>query len=434
MSALCRLAARFGAKVSACDRGENQYTALLRSEEIPVSIGHDPAHLDQADTVVYSSAIRAEEPELAEARRRGLPVLARHEFLGLLSQNFHQTVAVAGTHGKTTTSAMLGEILVAEGRDPTVHVGGFLPRFGGNLRLGSQDILVTEACEYKKSFLSLHPDVAVVTNIDFDHPDCYRDLGETERAFAAFAGQVKPGGLVFNADDPNSKGFHGTSFGIFQDADHRAVLRREGEGCLFDWFERGEKQAEIRLKTLGLHNVQNALAAAAAARLLECSVQSVKIGLEHFEGVRRRFEDVGSFAGKRLISDYAHHPREIKCLIRTAGLLGEKIAAVFQPHTYSRTIRLMTEFSCCFDGLTQIGILPVYRAREVPVEGVEQTLCQLLCDRGLKAELLTFSTTPAFLRSCDADTVLMIGAGDIDELARNLAQKPDGVKRPNAAG
>lgn len=428
MSALCRLASRLGCPVSACDRGESEYTALLRAEGIPVCIGHDPAHLDGADTVVFSSAVRSDQPELAEAMRRGLRLLERHEFLGLIAGAFGKTAAVAGTHGKTTTSAMLGEILAADGRDPTVHVGGFLPRFGGNLRLGGQEIFVTEACEYKKSFLSLRPDVAVVTNIDFDHPDCYRDLGETEKAFAAFAGQVRPGGLVLNADDPNSAGFSGISFGIFHDADHRAVLRQEGSGCLFDWFERGEKRAEIRLGAAGLHNVQNALAAAAAARLLGCSADSVKSGLENFEGVRRRFEEVGRFEGKRLISDYAHHPREIKCLIRTAGLSGEKIAAVFQPHTYSRTIRLMTEFSCCFDGLTAVGILPVYRAREVPVEGVEHILCQLISDRGIRAELLSKESTASFIRSCGADTVLMVGAGDIDALARELAARSDPPK------
>lgn len=389
MSAIARLMKARGFAVSGDDCVHSPVLDALNAEGIPAFVGHDPAHLDGVDALAPSSAIAPDEPELVAARTRGIPVWHRGDVLNMLMQGRDGkdgapfvSIAVAGTHGKSTTTGMIATILSDAGYDPSFIIGATPAALGVNARAGSGDVFVVEADEYDRTFLRLHPHIAVITNIEFDHPDTYRDLDDTIAAFATFAGNVPAGGaIVAFADDPS-----------VTQALRRAGLTQGGldQPAVIDYgFERGMWRAsnvranplggvdfvyagpaghagQVSLRVPGDHNALNALAALAVAEVVGASVEEAVKSLGGFPGSSRRFELRGEQRGIRVFDDYAHHPTEIRATLRAARqrFPVARIWAVWQPHTYSRTIALMNEFANSFNDADQVIVLPIYAARE----------------------------------------------------------------------
>ncbi len=426
MSALGKLLILCGKQVSGSDLVDSPALAELREMGAEIHVGHSAAYVSGAECVVYTSAVKPEHSELSEAVRRGLCVMERHKLLAAISGCYERVIAVAGTHGKTTTTAMLGEVFCAAGADPTVHLGGRDGALGGNLHAGGERYFITEACEYRRSFLSLKPDIGVILNVDWDHPDCYASLVQVEEAFAQFAERCKK--LVVNADCQACRALRHSdtvTFGIFHAADFCAVLRDERRGAsAFDVYAYGEKLFTVESGVYGLHNVYNALAAVAVASVCGLDPQGILNGLHSFRGVDRRFERVGNYRHFSVISDYAHHPEEIRSLIATAKSLSDRFLCVFQPHTYSRTLSLIHAFAGSFRGAEAVAILPVYAAREDYIPNLDEFLAFQISAKGTPAVCCKGeSELRGWLDSFpDVDLLLMVGAGDIDELARRLGR------------
>ncbi len=444
MSALAGLYRARGYRVTGCDRAPGPVLDRLAREGIGVSVGHDPAHLFDCDLLVVSAAVSPDNPEVAAARRRGIPVRKRAEALGeLLAEG--TGVAVAGTHGKSTTTALVGLALEAAGLDPTCAVGAEVPAWEGNLRVGRGPYWVAEADEYDYSFLKLRPQVAVVTTVEYDHPDCFPDLEGVYRAFAAFVGNLPPGGtLVVGTDSPLAGrlgaerrdlrvvGYglgDGPGLGEFWSAGQ--VRLRPGGGADFEVRYNGRRVLRAESALPGRHNVANALAAFAAAHVLGVGPEPVAAVLRTFRGVGRRFEPVGNFRGVPVFSDYAHHPTEIQATVAAAraAFPDRRLVGVFQPHTFSRTRALFGEFVEALATVDILVLCEVYPAREEyrPGDPTAETLLSALGarlpgrtyylpDLGRLGELLGAIVGPA-------DLILVMGAGDIDEAARRLVKK-----------
>lgn len=411
MKVLMNIAKSDGATVSGSD-------ALLN--------GHRAEFAEGADEVVYSSAVPYENPELAYAREHGIKILSRAEFLGELASRYGTTVAVAGSHGKTTVTAMLGCIF--EPLNPTVHLGG---EYGGKCgRVGGKKIFVTEACEYKRNFLHLLPKISVVLNVELDHTDYYRDEEDITQAFNVFS-RSAPVRIVCD-DDPKSAPLQTgnyISFGMGEHCRYRAerLVWQKG-GTRFTFTDSGRPLGEISLKVMGRHNVYNALAAAAAAIAAGIPFADVKRGLESFAGVGRRLEYLASPCGCDVYTDYAHHPREIES---TVGCLREagytRIGIVFEPHTYSRTLSLLDSFASALMLADDILLADIYAAREDPYPGVSsQLLCRrILCEgRCARCYSTFFELNEAAAQLVQKDAALVYcGAGTIDVAARAFVHK-----------
>ena len=341
-------------EISGCDLARSDVTARLEKLGAKISIGHDPAHLAQADLVVISSAVAESNPEVAAARERGIPVIRRAEMLGEIMR-LKQGVAVAGTHGKTTTTSLTGMVLTEAGFDPTIVVGGQVHILGTNARLGKGDYLVAEADEYDRSFLELTPVVAVITNVEADHLDTYRDLDDILEAFATFANRVPFfGAVVACADDAGVRRLlprikkRVVTYGESPEAMLTArSLRLEATSTTFDVWDAGEGSlGSVRLRLPGRHNVLNALAAVAAARELLIPFETIARALAAFTGVVRRFELKGERDGVLVVDDYAHHPTEIRATLAAARQVypQRRLVALFQPHLFSRTRDFTDDF------------------------------------------------------------------------------------------
>jgi len=410
MKVLMNIAKSDGATVSGSD-------ALLN--------GHRAEFAEGADEVVYSSAVPYENPELAYAREHGIKILSRAEFLGELASRYGTTVAVAGSHGKTTVTAMLGCIF--EPLNPTVHLGG---EYGGKCgRVGGKKIFVTEACEYKRNFLHLLPKISVVLNVELDHTDYYRDIADITSAFDVFSRSAPV--RVLSGDDsasePLRRGKYIT-FGLGENCDYRAANASYYRGgAEFTLYRFGKPLGIIKLRVMGKHNVLNALAACAAAMSAGMEYSLIKRGLESFEGAGRRLEFLGSAAGCDVFSDYAHHPHEIESVIeclRSAGY--ERVGIAFEPHTYTRTQSLMDGFVKSLCGADEILLAEIYAAREQPVAGVSsQVLCRGILDCGRSARVFSQYcelNRSALLVAEKCDALVFCGAGTIDIAARKFAQ------------
>jgi len=380
MSGLAELLLSYPLAISGCDSAQSDTTRRLASLGIEIDIGHDPSHLDRADLLVITSAVGDQNPEVRMARTRGIPVIRRAEMLAEIMR-LKQGIGVAGTHGKTTTTSMIGAILTAAGLDPTILVGGRAHYLGTNARLGKGEWLVAEADEYDRSFLELTPVLAVVTNVEEDHLDCYRDLDEIMAAFTTFANRVPFYGAVFiGLDDANAGALlprlsrRAVTFGESPQASLRArdvVL--DATGARF--FVAGDEPdftGEAFLPLPGRHNVRNALAALAVARELSIPFAVAAGALAKFDGVARRFELKGEKRGVRVIDDYAHHPTEITATLLAARQTHpqSRIVALFQPHLFSRTRDFAREFGRSLNGADVALVTPIYPSREAPIEGV----------------------------------------------------------------
>jgi UDP-N-acetylmuramate--alanine ligase len=434
MSGIARILLARGEPVSGSDARNSRALAALRALGATVYVGHDAAHVGDADTVVVSTAIRADNPELVEARRRGTPVLARGAALAAVMAG-RRGITVAGTHGKTTTTSMLTVALFAAGADPSYAIGGDLNEPGSNAHHGSGELFVAEADESDESFLLLSPHGAIVTNVECDHLDHFGDAEAYERAFAAFVERIEPGGFaVICADDPGARrlvpaarrsGIAVTTYGEAEAADVRADdVRLAGLGSTFEVVASGRRLGRIALGVPGRHYALDATAAIAAGLALGVAFEPMRAALADFRGARRRFEPKGSAGGVRVFDSYAHHPSEIVADLRAAREVAGagRVLVAFQPHLYSRTRAFGTEFGRALALADEVVVMDVYAAREDPVPGVTGELVAASVPLPGVVYEPSWSAVPALLagRARAGDVVLTLGAGDVTLLGPEI--------------
>jgi UDP-N-acetylmuramate--alanine ligase len=440
MSGIAELLANLGYAVSGSDAKRSDVTARLESTcGVRICEGHAAEHVGDADVVVYSSAVKPSNPELGEARRRGIPAIPRAEMLAELMR-LKFSVAVAGSHGKTTTTSMIALVLERAGLDPTAVIGGRLSAFGSNARLGRGQLMVVEADESDRSFLMLFPSVAVITNIDDEHMESYGQFATLQQAFVDFANKVPfYGSVVACADDPHVAEVlprvtrRLVTYGFGDDA---MVVGREPELGAFggrctvvarrDGVEHRLGRLEIAVP--GRHNLLNALAVVAVAECLDVEFSKVTSALAEFHGAERRFQRIGEVGGVLVVDDYGHHPTEIAAVLAAARVaLGRRLLVAFQPHRYSRTARLMEAFGDAFADADEVVLTDIYPASEDPIPGVtSEALADVVRRRSGRPvhvvhgldELVT--TLAAHARPGDA--VLTLGAGSIGTVPLRLLQ------------
>ena len=449
MSGIAEVMHILGYKVQGSDMADGYVVEGLREHGIPVAIGHAPENLGDAAVVVVSTAVKKDNPEVQAAYERRIPVVRRAEMLAELMR-LKSTVAVAGTHGKTTTTSMIAALLDAGGIDPTVINGGIINAYGSNARLGSSDWMVVEADESDGSFLRLDGTIAVVTNIDPEHLDHYGTFDSAKDAYVEFVENVPFYGAALLCVDhpevqsiiPRLRDRRVVTYGFAAHADVRGenVTTCRG-GNRFDVSVRdrhGQVRniAGIELPMPGRHNVQNALAAIGVAAELGIPDETIARGFEKFHGVKRRFTKVGEVDGVTIIDDYGHHPVEIKAVLSAAREAAEgRVIAVVQPHRYTRLASLMDEFQLAFNDADVVLVAPVYAAGEAPLEGVShESLVEGLKERGhLGAQTVGDADEVCrLLRDLAApgDMIICLGAGDITKWASSLA---DGIRKSRAA-
>jgi UDP-N-acetylmuramate--alanine ligase len=429
MSGLAEILAAEGVSVSGCDSRRSATTDLVASHGIPVTIGHDPSHVEDADLVVMTSAVKGLHPEIDAARAKGVRVMKRAELLGTLV-NEKRSVGVSGTHGKTTTSAMIATVLEEAGLDPTVLVGGILRNFESNAKRGAGEYLVVEADEYDRTFHQLRPEIAVVTNIEADHLEYYGNFEAIVEAFRIFVGGVKRGGVVVGCVDDEDVArllrhaeVRPVSYGLSEDADVRAVnIEYHERGTSFEVPGIGF----FKLFVPGEHNVRNALAAIGVGRALGIDGERIAAALAKFLGVDRRFQILGDYHGCIIVDDYAHHPTEIRATLEAAraGYAGRRIVALFQPHLYSRTIDFAKEFADALRVADVPLVAPIYAAREQPVDGVS---ARIIADAAPGIEFIDRSNAQIVnelrRRLKPNDIFIVMGAGDVHEVAEQLVRE-----------
>ena len=421
MAPLAEVLHGMGMVITGSDLRESAAVEHLRALGIPVAIGQRPENIGQAELVIRTAAAHDANPEIAEAHRRGIPVFERAQAWGAIMRGYRNALCISGTHGKTTTTSMCTHIAMAARIDPTVMIGGTLPLLGAGHRVGRGDTIILESCEYCNSFLSFYPTVAVILNIEADHLDFFKDLDDVERSFRTFADLVPEDGvIVANGDDANT--MHTLAgerhrmlvFGLEAGDVHAANLTWQEGLPSFDILWQEKPFAHIQLRVPGLHNVKNALAAAAAAIALGLPAHAVEEGLAAFRGAGRRFEHKGAYHGADVYDDYAHHPGELEALFETARALGyRRVICAFQPHTYSRTKALFDDFVRVLREPDITLLAEIFAARETNDIGISS--------RDLQAKIpgsRYFATLPEltdYLREIaqPGDLILTVGAGDI---------------------
>ncbi|MEZ0344085.1 MAG: UDP-N-acetylmuramate--L-alanine ligase [Caldimicrobium sp.] len=379
MSGLALILKKLGHEVSGCDLMKSKYFENLKREGVEVFIGHDPSHLEGVEIVVYSSAISKDNPEILSAKENGLILLPRAQMLAEVMKSYPKSILVSGSHGKTTTTSMIAEVLMGLGVNPTVIVGGVINNIQANSLLGKGEFLVAEADESDGSFLFYNPFIEVITNIDKEHLDFYADFEAIKRAFASFIRKCHPEGKVILCwDDQGVREVVAELSGPFlfygftEGADLRGHILKEDPYPLVEVTFKGKKLGSFRLSVPGRHNAQNALAALAVVHTLGLSIDKALEILQKFNGVKRRIEFKGIYKGALLFDDYAHHPREIESVIQTLkGLYPEKkLFVVFQPHRYTRTRALWNEFLLVLKESELLLLTEIYPASENPLPGI----------------------------------------------------------------
>ncbi len=438
MSGIAEILLNRGFEISGSDLNENDNTEYLRSKGAKITIGHFPENVNGQDVVVYSSAVNPDEnPETLEARRQGIPVIRRAEMLAEATR-LNYSIAIAGTHGKTTTTSMIGLILIKAGYDPTVIVGGRLKDFGGtNARLGKGEWTVLEADEFDRSFLQLFPSIAVINNIEPEHLDIYDGIEDLKTTFLQFANKVPFYGFVaLGTDDPNVKEILSginkktITFGMSRNNDYYAKdIELQENFSKFILVQNSKIIGEISLNVPGYHNVKNALAAVAVTTEMGIDFSIIKAALQEFTGVIRRFDINGEIDGIMIVDDYAHHPTEIRATLDAARKgWDRRIIAVFQPHTYSRTQEFYKEFAQAFDDADVLVITDVYAARENPIPGISgELIAQQAKIYGHKNVhyIPDFENIIEFLLSelKQGDMLITIGAGNISKISQLIKEK-----------
>ncbi|MCR4930539.1 MAG: UDP-N-acetylmuramate--L-alanine ligase [Lachnospiraceae bacterium] len=435
MSGLAGILLSRGFKVSGSDRAPSELTDMLEKEGATVNIGQRASNIkEDIDLVVYTAAIHQDNPEFIRCKELNLPMMSRAEFLGQLMKNYNSSIAISGTHGKTTTSSMAGEILMASSLDPTLSIGGILPSINGNIRIGNSEYFLTEACEYTNSFLSFFPKYEIILNIEEDHLDFFKDLNEIRTSFKRF-GELLPedGVLIINSDikDINeiTKDIKGKviTFGKDDKSDYFfSDLHTSKEGySVFTFNTPSKKKVEVTLRVRGIHNVLNAVAALALADILNLDLTLSSKALFAFEGAKRRFEYKGCLKGVNIFDDYAHHPTEIKATLEAASTYPHKnMWVVFQPHTYSRTKAFMDEFAEALSLADNIVLTDIYAARENDNLGISsEDLMKKVIEKGKKCyHFRSFSDIENFLlQNCiPEDMLITMGAGDVLKIGESL--------------
>jgi UDP-N-acetylmuramate--alanine ligase len=443
MSALAMLARRRGVPVSGCDN-DTSGAGDLEALGVPVWRGHDPAHLDHVRAVVVTAAVPTDHPELVQARARGIPVVRRADALGALVAGA-TVVAVAGTHGKTTTSAMVTEALSAAGRDPTALVGGRIAAWGGNARLGATSLYVVEADEFDQAFLALRPTIAVINNVEADHLECYGgSIATLERAFVQFASPAAR--AIVGADDPGAARVASAlrtplwRVGTAAGSDVRITdVRLEADGSRATVTLPGGGSVALHLTVPGLHNVRNAAAALAVVAALDAPLEPAVRALATFRGAARRFERVGEAAGVTVLDDYAHHPTEVAATLAAArqAFPGRRLVAVFQPHLYSRTAQHGDAMGRALAAADRVFVAPIYAAREAPLPGVTAELVASGA-RAAGAQPETVASRAALTDRIaptlqPGDVVLTLGAGDVTRVGPELLARLATAAAPHGA-
>ena len=438
MSGLAEVLLQEGFTISGSDSQRSELTRHLEEKGATVFYGQTADNIKPGiDVVVYTAAIHPDNAEFAAARSAGIPMLTRAELLGEIMRNYKTAIAVAGTHGKTTTTSMISMILLEAQADPTISVGGILPEIGGNIRVGRSDLFLTEACEYTNSFLSFFPTVDVILNIEEDHLDFFKDLADIRHSFHRFAELLPAHGLlVMNGDIKNideiTDGVNAdlVTYKVSGEADYTASdITYDRQGCAsFTLVHKGTPVGPVELHVPGIHNVSNALAAIAVGRLLDLPDDVIVKGLGSFTGTDRRFQYKGEIGGITIIDDYAHHPTEIEATLHAAkNYPHQKVWCVFQPHTYTRTKALLPEFAKALTLADHVVLADIYAARETDNLGISsQDLQKQIQELGTPCEYFpTFDEIESFLlKSCaHGDLLITMGAGDVVNIGEHLLGK-----------
>ena len=435
MSSIAEVLLRRGYHVTGSDLKKSEVTDRLESLGAVIYEGHDSANIDGADVVVYSSAVNTQQnPETLEADKIRIPIIPRSIMLGeLMRMKFG--IGIAGTHGKTTTTSMAGLVVSEGGFDPTIIVGGKVASFGSNAVAGEGDIIVIEADEYDRTFLRLTPSLAVITNIEADHLDIYKDLDDIKDAFVEYANSVPFfGAAIICLDDENVQTIIGRidrrirTYGTTRQAEIRADnIQSRGLQTDFDIYENGQKLGMVTLNVPGMHNILNALAAVSIGLELDMPVESIIAGLKKFTGVQRRFQKIGEVNNIVLLDDYAHHPTEVKATLAAAsqGWPDKRIVAVFQPHLYTRTRDCKEEFARSFFDADVLVLTDIFGAREEPIPGIDGlTLAEGAIRYGHRDVhfVQDLEELPAFLEELvlPGDVVITMGAGNIWRFGRRF--------------
>ena len=439
MSGLAEILLEKGFTISGSDAKESDLTRMLASKGAQIFYGQSAENIIPGiDLVVYTAAIHPDNPEFAEARSQGLPMLSRAELLGQIMDNYNNSVAVAGTHGKTTTTSMVSHILLEGDCDPTISVGGILPAIHGNIRVGNSETFITEACEYTNSFLSFFPKISVILNMDADHLDFFKDLDDIRHSFREFAHKLPDYGyLIINGEIENIdyivdglKAEYAT-FGLENDS-YDYCAKNIGYDAFghahFDYYYKGEFIDHIQLNVNGEHNVKNALAAIAAAKRIGIDVDTMKKGLLGFTGAKRRFELKGTCNDFTVVDDYAHHPTEIRATLESAkNYPHNELWCVFQPHTYSRTIAFLDDFANALSLCDHVIVSAIYASRELDTGIVcSIDIVDRMADYDVDVHYIKeFDDIEKFiLKNCKKnDLLITMGAGNVDSIGNSLVNR-----------
>jgi UDP-N-acetylmuramate--alanine ligase len=451
MSAIAEILVSHGHEVSGSDLRASPVTERLAARGVRVTIGHDAAHVNGADLVVTTAAARADNPELVAARQQGIPVITRAQMVALLMRG-RRGIAIAGTHGKTTTTGLVAHLLVRAGRAPTYLIGGDIPDLGGNWAVGQGDEIVVEADEYARAFLEYEPQIAVVTNIEADHLEYFGSQDALVDAFADFLRRVRAGGLVLTCEESpllrdlmvrlrsergHKQAVRTSTYAVTEPADWTATeiaASPAGEQSFLVWHE-GRPYGRFTIRLPGRHNITNALAAIAVAHDLGLTVETTRSALAAYRGARRRFDHLGAYQGVEIVDDFAHHPTEIRATLAAARqrFPGRRIIVVFQPHTYSRTAYLLDGFLAAFRDADALAIVETYAARETPDQGMsaEQMAALLREPPATYLPSLAAIHDYFFRTARPGDVFLTLGAGDIAEAGPEILRhgRDDGGSR-----
>lgn len=433
MSGLCEILLNLGINVTGSDITNSPNIEHLKQKNVSIFLKQEPSNITNQKMVVYTAAMPVDHPELEAARKKGIPVIDRATLLGEIMHMYENSIAISGTHGKTTTTSMISSCLIDAGKDPTVHIGGILDSIGGTTSIGRSSYFVAEACEYKDSFLKFHPFVGVILNIETDHLDYFRDLDHIYESFSRFAGQISSKGfLIGNADDERVSKLleqaecRSDSYGLTSPEaawTARNISFDENGYPLFNVVYNKKSLFRMRLNVPGLHNVSNSLACFAACYSLGIPATSIRDSLRKFTGTHRRFEHRGIVDGIHVVDDYAHHPTEIIATLKAArSCTRGKILCVFQPHTYSRTYDLLNEFSTAFSMADKLYITDIYNAGREKDTGLihSSVLVDRINDNVNNAEYISsFKAIVERLiqESSSGDLIITMGAGDVNKIA-----------------
>lgn len=436
MSALAEIMLNEGHEVSGSDRSSSKLTEKLKNDGAKIYIGHSASNINGQDLIVYTAAIPKDNPEIQEAIKQNIPLMDRAEFLGYVMQNYKNSIAVSGTHGKTTTTSMISLILYRALLDPTIMIGGELDAIGGNLKIGNSEYFITEACEYKGSFLRFFPKVGIILNIDADHLDYYKDINEINETFVKFSHNIEKNGILIGYDEDsrvkdimNNCQRQTLSYGI-NSGDVRAInIKFDSNGFAeYDVVYNENTLGSIKLSVPGKHNILNSLAAVACSLYLGIDFEIIKDSLLEFTGTHRRFEKKGERNGITVIDDYAHHPTEIMATIQAAqNYPHKKLYCIFQPHTYTRTLTLFDEFSKAFNGVDKLILTDIYAAREKDLGLVNsKMLADAVEKNGVDVIYISyFDDIVEFLEQnlSSGDVIITMGAGDVYKIGEDFLSK-----------